>query len=132
MTDMLGEVGTGDMEKGQGNGKERIWEACLEEVMLSCLLEEELASRMTSKGVPGRGTAGTNGWRPDARIRWAVQVSQDHDSKGQVLGGTRAEARQGGRGHRGFRIKVLVSVLIARGASQLAIREGSIWLQRWH
>lgn len=96
--------------------------ACLEEVMLSCLLEEELASRMTSKGVPGRGTVGTNGWRPDARIRYgAVQVSQDHDSKGQVLGGTRAEARQGGRGHRGFCIKVLVSVLIARGASKLAI-----------
>lgn len=50
MTEVLGEISTRDMEKGQNHRKEKIQEDCLEEVMLSCLLEEELASRMAGKG----------------------------------------------------------------------------------
>lgn len=49
MTEALGEISTRDMEKGEHHIEERIRENCLE-VMLSSLLEEELASRMAGKG----------------------------------------------------------------------------------
>lgn len=55
MADVLGKKGTGDMEKQQGIGKERIQEDCLEEVVLSCLLEEQIARRMADKGWSRRG-----------------------------------------------------------------------------
>lgn len=61
MTEMLGGISTGDMEKQQGNGEEKIRKDCLEEVMLSCLLEEEQV-RWLAKGVPGRG---------NSKSRWA-------------------------------------------------------------
>lgn len=50
MAEVLGEIDSGDMEKRQGNGKEEMGKDCLEEVMLRCVLEGKLASRMASKG----------------------------------------------------------------------------------
>lgn len=56
MADALGETGTGDTEKQQGNGQERIRRDCLEAVVLRCLLEK-LASGMAGKGCPSRGAS---------------------------------------------------------------------------
>lgn len=55
MADVLGEMGTGDTEKQQGNGKEKIRKDCLEEVVLRCLLGEEIARRTADKGWSSRG-----------------------------------------------------------------------------